>query len=363
MKNGILVCAPLSNGKNIGDYIQSVAQEQFYPKKDCYVEREELNTFHSKERTNVIMNGWFMWKPQNFPPSEDINPLFVSFHLVPNIAERVLRKESISYLQKYQPIGARDTNTMKILEAHGIESYFSGCLTLTLGNTFKKENSGRVIFVDPYYPIAGMRLTLYDFKGYVKSCLCLIKNLRKALNFYKQFAVESKTIFRFISPTFEKLYSAANFYEYYKRSFSDEIIFNSEYITHNIDATKYNGNDEYMQLARNLIQKYADASLVVTSRIHCGLPCLSVETPCIFILSEALTSGSLRSGGRFGGLLELFHVAECTKKGIKGITEEIKVLFANEKLNNPSAVSVKTEYRVLRDKLNATVKNWILNNN
>lgn len=72
MKNGILVCAPLSNGKNIGDYIQSVAQEQFYSKKGCYVEREELNTFHSNERTNVIMNGWFMWKPQNFPPSEDM---------------------------------------------------------------------------------------------------------------------------------------------------------------------------------------------------------------------------------------------------------------------------------------------------
>ena len=45
-KNGVLVCAPSSLYKNIGDYVQSVAQEQFLPKTDCYVEREALNSFH-----------------------------------------------------------------------------------------------------------------------------------------------------------------------------------------------------------------------------------------------------------------------------------------------------------------------------
>lgn len=362
MNNGVLVCYPQSLYKNIGDYIQSVAQEQFLEKIDCYVERENLNEFHSGEKTNVIMNGWFTRNPKTFPSSDDINPLFVSFHLVPNVAEQVLRDDAIPYFKQYQPIGARDLNTMEILKSHGIESYFSGCLTLTLSNTFKKKSRGGVVFVDPYYPIAGMKLSLYNPIGYVRSLWYVIKNFRKSLKLSKRFAVESRTIFRSVSPAFERIYSAANFYEYYKKSFTDELLLNAEYITHNINSSLYKNNDEWMEVARKLVQKYANASLVVTSRIHCGLPCLGVETPCIFVLSKALTSGSLRSGGRFGGLQELFHVVKWTKDGIKGVTEDMKVLFANGKLNNPSVVTVKTEYRSLRDKLNETVRNWVSSN-
>ena len=38
-RNGLLVCAGSGDVKNIGDYIQSVAQEQFYDRIDTYVER------------------------------------------------------------------------------------------------------------------------------------------------------------------------------------------------------------------------------------------------------------------------------------------------------------------------------------
>ena len=70
-----------SKTKNIGDYIQTVAQEQFWDKVDRYVEIEELDSVDSDEKINVIMNGWYMWKPQNFPPADCINPLFVSIHI------------------------------------------------------------------------------------------------------------------------------------------------------------------------------------------------------------------------------------------------------------------------------------------
>lgn len=81
-KNGLLICAGSGSVKNIGDYIQSVAQEQFYDHVDTYVEREALDTFFSDGKTNVIMNAWFMWRPEHFPPSPSINPLFVSMHIV-----------------------------------------------------------------------------------------------------------------------------------------------------------------------------------------------------------------------------------------------------------------------------------------
>lgn len=78
-QNGVLVCWSLSTRKNIGDYIQSVAQEQFWDKVDCYVEREELDSFESDKPTNVIMNGWFMIKPQNYPPPTLYKPFVYIF--------------------------------------------------------------------------------------------------------------------------------------------------------------------------------------------------------------------------------------------------------------------------------------------
>ena len=45
MSNGIVVCKPSSNKKNIGDYIQSVAAESFFDHVDFYVERESLSSF------------------------------------------------------------------------------------------------------------------------------------------------------------------------------------------------------------------------------------------------------------------------------------------------------------------------------
>ena len=49
--NGLLVVPPIcGNKKNIGDYIQSVAQEQYWNYIDCYVEREKFASFYSKEK-------------------------------------------------------------------------------------------------------------------------------------------------------------------------------------------------------------------------------------------------------------------------------------------------------------------------
>ena len=71
--NGLLI-ASLTSGskKNIGDYIQSVAQEQYWDHIDCYVEREKLASFttSSDEKVNVIMQGWFMWNADEFPPAD-----------------------------------------------------------------------------------------------------------------------------------------------------------------------------------------------------------------------------------------------------------------------------------------------------
>ena len=43
-----------------------------------------------------------------------------------------------------------------------------------------------------------------------------------------------------------------------------------------------------MQCADELLKKYAKAEMVVTSRIHCALPCTGMGTPVIYVDNAGL---------------------------------------------------------------------------
>lgn len=359
-KNGILVCAPRSKRKNIGDYIQSVAQEQFWDKTDCYVEREELDSFESDKPTNVIMNGWFMIKPQNYPPQPCINPLYISFHIDSRVAKRMLTPAAIEHLKKYEPIGTRDTDTKQLLEKYGIKAYFSGCLTTTLclkyGNTTKDQPP---VFVDPYYEVAGTKKNLYKWGMYARNIYYLFKNWRKVNKFIDRFDNEFWTWYGKLSRKFEKRVCASVFYETYKTICTDELIFNAEYVTHNVETTRFSTNDDWMEYARGLIRRYAKAKFVVTSRIHCALPCLGVETPVIFVQAGSLYDGTLRDDSRFGGLIEMFNVVSYEQGTIIPTTLAMKNLLEKVKLNMSSAFINPELYKKYRDDMIIRTNNFV----
>lgn len=129
MKNSLIVFR--SNPVNIGDWIQCLAASKFFPQIDTHIERENVSQYDG-EYTKAIMNAWWMWT-DNWPPSEKIKPLYVSVHISPEASKWMLNDKGIKYLKKYEPIGCRDWNTLKMLKSNGIDAYFSGCLTLTLG--------------------------------------------------------------------------------------------------------------------------------------------------------------------------------------------------------------------------------------
>ena len=79
MKNALLVYFDKYQGFNIGDYIQSIAAKQFFENIDVFICREGLNQYVGED-VRIILNGWFTQEVQNWPPSENIHPLFVSFH-------------------------------------------------------------------------------------------------------------------------------------------------------------------------------------------------------------------------------------------------------------------------------------------
>jgi hypothetical protein len=323
-----------------------------------FVERESLSGFESDKPIKLIMNGWFMRHPDKFPPSEKIEPLFVSFHLTPSIEQNFFSDENVEYLKKYSPIGCRDIGTLEMMRKHEIDAYFSGCLTLTLGYKYSSASkNGKVYFVDPYYEYG---LGLSGWKKHTKTFLLMVKYWRKIIRFVENFNPEYIGAFYKISPLLNKWAMAACFYHTYSTYFSDEIIFKAEYINHQVPQTDFDCDDAKMKYAESLINKYSAASLVVTSRIHCALPCLGTNTPVLFVTSEKLSTTSVvRSSGRFGGLIDLLNVLSWMPNGLKAFSDGAKIVTHKGKCSLGNLPINPCTFEHLRDSLIKRVRQFL----
>lgn len=122
---------------NLGNEIQSIAARRFLPKIDYYIDHEKIHLFKEEKNVKMIMNGWYLDSPEAWPPSEYIDPLLISMHFSTSTSNKerekaLLTDESLDYLSSHGPIGCRDYHTVNFLEEHGVDAYYSGCLTLTL---------------------------------------------------------------------------------------------------------------------------------------------------------------------------------------------------------------------------------------
>ena len=117
---------------NIGDYIQSIAARQFLPQVDAFVERDAVADYQG-DRVRVIMNGWWQIYKGNAVTSKQIDPLYISIHIT---NPKEVPPEAIEHFKRHEPIGCRDHSTMNFLRGQGVDAYFSGCMTLTLGKTY-----------------------------------------------------------------------------------------------------------------------------------------------------------------------------------------------------------------------------------
>jgi hypothetical protein len=293
---------------NIGDHVQSCAAEQFLPQTDFFVDRERLNT-SGYDVAKIIMNGWFTDSPENWPPNPNLIPLFISFHLQPSSAKIILRKkENIDYLKMHSPIGCRDYKTLELLQEKGIDSYFSFCLTTTLGETYKTNTkTGEIYLVDPLY-------------NYDRSILSKVK-LRDV--FKKLSLRKLKKLKDYFSPN-------ARLEDF----LPDEILSKGIVVNHYVSSEL--SNEELYNTAKTYIKNYASAKLVITSRIHCALPCLALGTPVLFLM-EGLTDESLHMS-RFRGILDHINILTNQSKAEfeKHFGSKMNVYSPNEiDWNNP----------------------------
>lgn len=304
---------------NVGDYIQSLAARQFLPRVDQYINREKLNEYSGPE-TKLIMNGWFMYDPENWPPSPNIIPLFISFHLNQTHAERILNEEGIVYLRKHE-IGCRDYSTLNLLKAKGIDAFFSSCLTLTLGNSYRNSLGEDIYFVDVLFKSPTPQKVFRSFNSFRKS-------------------VQRHEIFRLRQR--KKLL---------RKLFGDKIIELAKDIAHRYPAAQYATEDSRFALAEDLLKRYENARLVVTSRIHCALPCLAMGTPVIFV-DGGFDNSSDR--WRFEGISRLFNTIQISGK-------KITSNFDLETVRNTIHIYNKTHHLECLKLLNQHCKNFVNN--
>lgn len=316
MKYGLLVSRTLGNGtvsgwKNIGDYIQSLAAAQFMSKIDEYYDKTGDDS--GTDTIKMIMNAWYIWDPEKFPISKRIIPLPVSMHISPVCADRLLSINSVvSWFKEHEPIGCRDKETEQLLKSKGVNSYFSACLTLTLGKKYKfKGEREKIIFVDPYLSSARKELSTLEL---VNTVLFGLVHLKTAFAVHKKIK-HYYCVGRLL--TVKKFIYASILIKTYSKLFSFKDLSEADYITHIVkvgDGSKLQTEEEKMKYAEKLVRIYSSAKLVVTGRIHCALPCLGVETPVIFTVGHTLVEGSEKSSaGRFGGLIDFFNVAKISK--------------------------------------------------
>lgn len=219
--------------ENIGDNIQTLAMLRFIPQVDYVFDRDNINAtdININDRVKLVANGWYMhhrngvfdWPPKN----PNLQPLLISMYLERDVDFNradlaFFTDESRDYLRKYGPVGARDIGTQKFLTDNGIESYFSGCLTLTLlpDETVPKRDD--ILAVD-------ISDKVYDF-------------------------ITSKTKRRVIR------------------------------MNTNIGSDL--SNEDKLVIAKYWLSLYQSAHCVVTSRLHAMLPCLALGTPVLAIQKD-----------------------------------------------------------------------------
>lgn len=248
---------------NVGDDIQTLAAINFLRKKGVaeysFVNREKLHEYDGEE-VHLLMNGWFMHQPKNFPPSGKIKPIWISFH----IARPQLIKNNLEFFKKQPPIGCRDQATVNLLQKYGVDAYFTGCLTLFFDKHTRK----------------GSKKYLVD----VNTNVSYIPNLEIEMAKFKDFEVVKHEIMK-----------------------KDDADINARLL-----------------VANKFLENYKNASLVVTTRLHCALPCRSLGTDCIFIHKEFKTDPRFKGlEGVLNGDVKYHH----NTSPAKGELEKIQSFF------------------------------------
>ena len=214
---------------NLGDEIQSLAARRFLPRVDLYVDRDALDVAPpGEEPVRLIMNGWFLHRPFRWPPHPRFRPLITAFHLD-------------AFRPRRNPW--RRTAADALLADSALD-------------WLRRHGS-----VGARDPATERRLRERGVECHHSGCL--------TLTLQRPDVPRGDRIVACDLP--DRLLAALA-----RRTRQPPIA-----VSH-VDHTTV-GVTERMARAQALLDLYAQAKAVVTTRLHCALPCLAMGTPVLFI--------------------------------------------------------------------------------
>jgi hypothetical protein len=141
------------------------------------------------------------------------------------------------------------------------------------------ERNDEVYIVDPLYSYPTFDKVTYDYKRFLRS----IQN--------------------------GNLFKIGKKKQHIKNFIDSDLLKKAIYINQEPPANTYTDAQKF-EMAETILKKYAKAKLVITSRIHCALPCLAMGTPVIFVNGF----DSFVDSCRFDGILDLFNRIDVNTK-------------------------------------------------
>ena len=244
----------------LGTIFSHWQQGNTFPNVDFFVDRDGLSGFRNEFKCKLIANGWYYLFDGCHQWSDCLEPLLTSVHINntdnANEFHNVLAK--LKAASQKSPIGCRDFATQRFLQSNDIACFFSSCLTTTLQRKDYSDGRNRsgVIFSDCSNDFYSKLFPINRFINKNRSINRINTLLR---NYYAQETIS--------------------------------------YVTHECQLSV--PHRERFELAKALLQRYANAKLVITSRIHAALPCLGLGTPVILVCPY--------DQQRFEGLAELLN--------------------------------------------------------
>jgi Polysaccharide pyruvyl transferase len=255
--NGIVIGSLKASTENLGDYIQILACRRLLERLDLrpsiYLDRDtELASAPVLERWSgrvfLPLNGWFkrtVGVDPQWPPHDKIIPIFIGFHVRPHQCPALLEPRSIDYMKAHGPVGCRDPFTLRVLEEKGVPAYLSHCLSLTFARR-KSEQAGDTVVV----------------------------------------ASRDREIIDVLPPEYRNDHVYVNHY------------------------TIRDGFSDYLTEAEGALEFYRTrARLVITTFLHCALPCIAMGIPVIALLPRPQYDFQKTSDEeRFSGLMQIAPV-------------------------------------------------------
>ena len=274
---------PRPDGRyNSGEDIQSMATVGWYPFVSSVRDKSDpLSNYTGYYIANSLQSGSGMSLPYLQDAKErrrmmeklDIVSMFFSGDDMIKQNSDFLRE----YTDEVYPFGCRSTITCATLKRHKIRSYFSSCLTLTStyqGSVLQNDGTNPSLNALPFLDPASLNFTGAIKKAKHEKDLVLLVD------------VVDRSVLPTLPPNHRFL--SADIPRSYPRS-----------------CQTYAEKIDYCY---RLLSQYANhAKVVITSRIHVGLPAAALGVPVIFVSKGGWLPGGKEKTGRVSGLLDIFH--------------------------------------------------------